>query len=79
MQLMPGTAKELGVDPTDMLQNAVGGAVYLKRLYSHYGNWPETLSAYNAGPGNVTKGKGVPNIPETKAYVQSIMSMINSF
>ena len=55
MQLMPGTASWLGVNPLNPQANLAGGAAYLARLYSQFGNVKETLAAYNAGPGTVAK------------------------
>ncbi|KIG04886.1 Lytic transglycosylase catalytic [Burkholderia sp. MR1] len=73
MQLMPDTAKEMGVnDPKDPLQNIIGGAKYMGRLLDKYGDVNTALAAYNAGPGAVDKAGGIPNFPETQAYVQRI-------
>ena len=72
-QLMPGTAQELGVDPTDPVQNLAGGARYLKQQYDAFGSWPLALAAYNAGPGAVRKYGGIPPFNETKNYVQTIL------
>lgn len=74
-QLMPGTAKSLGVDPTDPEQNLEGGARYLKAMYDQFGSWPLALAAYNAGPGRVKAAGGVPNIPETQNYVAELTGM----
>jgi hypothetical protein len=58
-QLMPGTAHDLGVDPTDPMQNLAGGARYLSQLYRRFGgNWWKALAAYNAGPGRWHAGIG---------------------
>lgn len=73
MQLMPGTAKELGVDPSDPYQNITGGVTYLKRQLDAFGgDEAKALAAYNAGPGAVRRAGGVPNIPETQAYVKAL-------
>ena len=48
-QLMPGTAAQLGVDPSDVSQNIQGGITYLAQLFQKYGNWNSALSAYNSG------------------------------
>jgi soluble lytic murein transglycosylase-like protein len=71
-QLMPGTARELGVDPHDPKQNLDGGARYLMEQYKEFGSWRLALAAYNAGPGAVKKHKGVPPYRETKDYVKKI-------
>src|SRR3954465_14616535 len=74
MQLMPGTAKDLGVDPTDETQNREGGKRYLGAMYDKYGNWDDALAAYNWGPGNVDKwiarGRNEDQMPaETRNYI----------
>ena len=71
-QLMPGTAKQLGVDPHDPVQNLEGGARYLKMMHAKFGSWRLALAAYNAGPGAVEKHGGVPPYRETKNYVKVI-------
>lgn len=74
-QLMPETAKALGVtDAYDVDQNLEGGATHFKRLLDKYEKPELALAAYNAGEGRVNDS--VPNIPETKDYVKSIMEMV---
>lgn len=74
MQLMPATARYLGInDVFDARQNIDGGARYLRTLLdTFHGDLDLTLAAYNAGPGAVAKYKGVPPYRETRAYVASI-------
>lgn len=71
-QLMPGTAAKLGVNASDPVQNLEGGARYLRMMYNTFGSWKLALAAYNAGPGAVTKYRGVPPYRETTNYVRVI-------
>lgn len=77
MQLMPGTAKELGVDPYNAAQNLNGGIRYLKNMAIRYQDLDKTLAAYNAGPGAVDRHGGVPPFDETKQYIRRIKKTLN--
>ena len=72
-QLMPATAKELGVDPTDPMQNLEGSARYLSQQLKRFGSPELALAAYNAGPTRVARLGRVPNIAETQNYVKTIL------
>lgn len=72
-QLMPGTARYLGVsDPWDVRQNLRGGARYLRMQIEESGRYDLALAAYNAGPGRVRRARSIPRIRETLEYVRTI-------
>lgn len=73
MQLMPGTAAELGVVSSDFADNVRGGAIYLKRQLDRFGSVSLALAAYNAGPGAVIRYRGIPPYRETQNYVAKIL------
>jgi soluble lytic murein transglycosylase-like protein len=73
-QIMPGTAQQLGVNPSDLSQNITGGITYLKQMLDMFGgNTAQAVAAYNAGPGAVSSGR----IPaSTQGYVADILKAI---
>ena len=76
-QLMPGTARDLGVDPDNPFANLEGGARYLREQLARFdGDLEKALAAYNAGPGRVMRAGGVPRIRETQLYVAAIMGRL---
>lgn len=76
-QLMPGTARYLGVDASDPFQNLEGGARYLREQLDRFdGDLEKALAAYNAGPDRVERAGGIPNIRETQQYVAAIMGRL---
>jgi soluble lytic murein transglycosylase-like protein len=78
-QLMPATARNLGVNPADPVANLNGGARYLRQLLDEFdGDVEKALAAYNAGPGRVHSSGGVPAIAETRNYVASIVRRVSS-
>lgn len=80
MQLMPATARALGVsDSFDPVQNIAGGSRYLKSLLEKYQSLPKALAAYNAGPGAVDKYGGIPPYAETIRYVQKVIAAYNAY
>ncbi len=77
-QLMPGTARQLGVNPHDPNANLEGGARYLRQQLDAFGgDLEKALAAYNAGPGRVTRAGGIPAIRETQLYVAAILGRLS--
>jgi soluble lytic murein transglycosylase-like protein len=72
-QLMPATARRMGVDPHDPHQNLDGGARYLRTQYNTFRDWKLALAAYNAGPEAVNRHGGIPPYRETRNYVRAIL------
>lgn len=81
MQLMPATARAMGVeDPLDPRQNVLGGARYLHRLLERYeGRLRLALAAYNAGPGRIEEHGGVPPFPETHRFLARVRRSYDRF
>lgn len=77
-QLMPGTARQMGVDPDDPHANLEGGARYLRQQLDAFdGDLEKALAAYNAGPGRVQRAGGIPPIRETQLYVAAILARLS--
>lgn len=73
-QLMPGTARDLGIDnPFDPEQAVAGGGAYIAGMLERYRDVRLALAAYNAGPGRVDRAGRVPAIPETEGYVRDVV------
>jgi soluble lytic murein transglycosylase-like protein len=80
MQLMPGTARGLGVtDPFDAAQSASGGAKYLRAQLDRFRDPELALAAYNAGPNAVTRAGGIPPYAATQAYVHKVMGYYRAY
>lgn len=76
-QLMPATARAMGIDEADPSANLEGGARYLRtQLDTFGGDVEKALAAYNAGPGRVQRAGGIPRIAETRNYVAAILSRL---
>lgn len=73
-QLMPATARRMGLNPYSLDDNIKGGIMYYKSMYQMFGSMQLAIAAYNAGPGNVKRYKAVPPFRETQKYVSTIMS-----
>lgn len=72
-QLMPSTARRMGLNPYSLNDNIKGGIMYYKAMYKMFGSVELALAAYNAGPGNVKRYKAVPPYAETRRFVSKIM------
>ncbi|MBW2195094.1 MAG: lytic transglycosylase domain-containing protein, partial [Deltaproteobacteria bacterium] len=81
MQIMPGTARDLGVtDSFDPRENILGGVCYLKKLLTRFrGSIPLALAAYNAGPERVGPLRKVPDIEETQCFVRKVTDYFYSY
>lgn len=83
MQVMPETAREMGLDATEPAQNLEAGARYLKWLLARYSktknDLPKAIAAYNAGPGAVDKYHGIPKYRETQSYVARVLRYLKAY
>ncbi len=75
MQIMPANYSMLNIeDPFDVRQNIMGGAAYLRKMLDYFdSDLVKGIAAYNAGPGNVEKANGIPDIEETRLYVENVL------
>jgi len=78
-QLMPSTARRMGLNPYNLNDNIKGGIMYYQMMYKKFGSIDLALAAYNAGPGNVAKYKGVPPFRETQRFVSNIKTNSKMF
>lgn len=78
-QLMPSTARRMGLNPYSLDDNIKGGIMYYKSMYKMFGSMELALAAYNAGPANVKKYRAVPPFSETRRFVARIMSDYRHF
>ena len=77
-QLMPSTARRMGLNPYSLNDNIKGGIMYYKKMYSMFGSVELALAAYNAGPGNVKRyNNAIPPYAETRHFVKKIMTDVN--
>lgn len=77
-QLMPSTARRMGLNPYSLNDNIRGGIMYYKKMYNMFGSVELALAAYNAGPGNVKRyNNSIPPYAETRRFVTKIMSDVN--
>ena len=76
-QLMPSTARRMGLNPYSLNDNIKGGIMYYKKMYNMFGSVELALAAYNAGPGNVKKYNAIPPFAETKNFVRKITADVN--
>lgn len=78
-QLMPSTARRMGLNPYNLNDNIKGGIMYYQMMYKKFGSTDLALAAYNAGPGNVAKYKGVPPFRETQKFITTIKTNSKMF
>ena len=78
-QLMPSTARRMGLNPYNLDDNIKGGIMYYKSMYKMFGSMELALAAYNAGPANVKKYRAVPPFNETRRFVAKITADYKQF